>query len=116
VKPTHEELANILGVVYTAIQFPGCPCVVDSDLNGCGVRQRQVWRKGGSENPRRDVHILPSSFPYISSSGISADHCERGSALEQGVVRGLERGSWEIRYTVVAPGNVGEVPARMARG
>jgi len=50
-KPTHEELANILGVVHATIQFPGRPYVVDSDLNGCGIHQREVWREGGSENP-----------------------------------------------------------------
>jgi hypothetical protein len=51
-KPTHEELANVPGVVHTTIQFPGRPCVVDSDLNGRGIHQRQVRRKGRSRIPK----------------------------------------------------------------
>ena len=113
-KPTHEKLANVLGVVHASIQFPGCPCIVDPDLNGCGVHQRQVWHKGRSGNSQMHVHILPSSFLYISSSGIPADHYGRGSASGQGVVLG--RGSLKVQHTVAVPGNEEEVPARIVRG
>ena len=113
-KPTHEKFANVLGVVHASIQFPGCPCVVDPDLNGCGVHQRQVLHKGRSGYSQMHVHTLPSSFLYISSSGIPADHCGWGSASGQEVVLG--HGSLKVQHTVAVPGNGEEVPARIVRG
>ena len=38
IKPTDEEFADVLGVVHTTVQLPGRSCVVDSNLNKCGVR------------------------------------------------------------------------------
>jgi len=60
------------------------------------------------------VHTLPSSFPYISSSGIAADHSGRASAPGQGAALGS--GNLGIQYTVGAPGSEEEVPAQIARG
>ena len=109
-KLTHEKFANVPGVVHAAIQFSGRPRVVDSDLNGRRVGQHQVW----SEDFREHVHRPPSSFPYISSSGIpGGDHGWVSTSPGEEVALGHR--SWKIQRTVGGPGNVGEVPPRTAR-
>ena len=87
---TLEERADVLGIVHTAVQFPGLSRIVDSDLNGCGVRQRQIWCKSKRENLGGHVHTQPSSSPYISSSGRFVDRCGRAAALGQEAVLGRE--------------------------
>ena len=87
---THEELADVLGIVHATVQLPGLPRVVDSDLNGRGICQRRVWCKSKRKNLGGHVHTQPSSSPYISSSGISVDHWGQSSASGQVVVLGRE--------------------------
>lgn len=107
IKPTDEEFADVLGVVHTTVQLPGRSCVVDSNLNKCGVRHCHGRSSRYARTP-------PSSFPYISSSGIRADHHGWCSVPAEGVVLGCERRN--IRCMAVAPGNVEEGRVRAAQG
>ena len=112
-KPTHEKFANVPRVVHTALQFPASPCIVDPDLNGSGVYQRQVWLES-ERIPRKYLRILPSFFPYTSSSGISAGRHRWASDLAEGVALGHR--NWKIQHRPGALDNVEEVRVRMAQG
>jgi hypothetical protein len=65
VEPTHEKFANVLRVVDTTVQFLDRSRVVDSDLNGCGIRHRQVGLKGRKRFARirtQSAFFLPVQF------------------------------------------------------
>lgn len=64
IKPTREELADVLGIVNTTLQFSARPRVVDSDLRG-RVIHRLWFHQGKDRSPEIRTHnafFLPVHF------------------------------------------------------
>lgn len=108
IQHTYEEISNVVGVVHTTVQRLARTLIVDSDLKGCGIRQRQVSPKGTNEVPRERVHRVLFSFPNILNSEISVDQRERVSSPEEVA---LGRGDLELQYSAVTVGRAEEVLA-----
>ena len=74
IEHTHEELANVLGIVYTAIQFIGRALVVDPDLSQRGIRY-DVWARERISGATYADRLVPSrtlqvEYLWVTVSGL----------------------------------------------